>query len=64
MTMFVRTASELWRRADELHDNILVDTNELLTTLDRNGVSADVKNAFGDETLPHGLAAVVGHRVD
>jgi SAM-dependent methyltransferase len=64
MTMFVRSSGELWRRDDELHDNILVDTNELPTTLARNGVSAEVKSAFGDETLPHGLAAIVGHRVD
>ena len=63
MTMFVRTVGELWSRDNELHDNILVDTNELVTTLARNGVSADVNSAFGDETLPHGLAAVVGHRV-
>jgi len=63
MTMFVRTAGELWRPADELHDNILVDTNQLLTTLARTGVSAEVRDSFGDETLPPGLAAVVGHRV-
>jgi hypothetical protein len=64
MTMFVRSAGELWYRDDELHDNVLVDANELLTTLARNGVTAEVKGAFGDETLPYGLAAIVGHRVD
>ena len=62
--MFVQSAGELWRRDDELHDNILIDSYELLTTLAQNGVSAEVKGAFGDETLPHGLAAIVGHRVD
>lgn len=64
MTMFIRSAGEMWRRDDELHDNILVNANELLTPLARNGVSAEVKSAFGDETLPHGLVAIVGHRVD
>jgi SAM-dependent methyltransferase len=62
MTMFARTTGEMWRRDDELHDNILIDTSDIPTLLAANGVSAETRSAFGDETLPAGLVAVVGHR--
>ncbi len=61
MTMFVR-AGGLWRREDETHDNVLVDTELIPEFLARFGVHAEVRSAFGDETLPVGLVAVVGRR--
>ncbi|MET0895935.1 MAG: class I SAM-dependent methyltransferase [Acidimicrobiia bacterium] len=61
MTMFVRDG-ELWRRDDETHDNVLIDTSRLPGFLARFGVDADVRQAFGNETLLAGLVAVVGHR--
>ena len=61
MTMFVR-AGELWRRDDETHDNVLVDTTKLPAVLRQHGVTAEVTSSFGDETLPTGLVAVIGHR--
>jgi SAM-dependent methyltransferase len=61
MTTFVRTG-ELWRRDDETHDNVLVDTERIPKLLARCGVEAEIKPAFGDETLSTGLVAVVGRR--
>jgi SAM-dependent methyltransferase len=63
MTTFVR-AGELWRRDDEIHDNVLVDTSQIPALLDRSGIDAEVKSSFGDETLPTGLVAVIGTRRD
>ena len=61
MAMFVR-AGELWRRDDEVHDNVLVDTSEIPTLLASHGIEAHVRASFGGETLPTGLVAVVGYR--
>lgn len=61
MTMFVR-AGELWRREDETHDNVLIDTARIPEFLGRFGVDAEVRSGFDDETLPPGLVAVVGRR--
>lgn len=61
MTMFVR-AGDLWRRDDETHDNVLVDTTKVPAVLARHGVTVEVTTSFGDETLPIGLAAVMGNR--
>ena len=61
MTMFVR-AGDLWRREDETHDNVLIDTAHIPELLARFGVTAELRSAFGDENLPTGLVAVVGRR--
>lgn len=61
MTTFVR-AGELWRREDELHDNVLTDTSRIPALLAADGVVAEVRSSFGTETLPVGLVAIVGHR--
>jgi SAM-dependent methyltransferase len=61
MTMFVR-ADGLWSRDDETHDNVLVDTTRIPAVLRPHGVDAELRASFGDETLPTGLVAVVGHR--
>jgi len=62
MTTFVRTRSELWRRDDEMHDNVLVNTAEIPALLARHGVRAELRHSFGNEVLPTGLHAVVGVR--
>ena len=62
MTTFIRNPDGSWRRDDERHDNVLVDTARLPTLLAAHGVEASVVSSFGDETLPVGLVAVVGRR--
>ena len=61
MTMFTR-AGDAWRRDDETHDNVLVDTDTIPTLLGELGLEAEIRRSFGDETLPIGLVAVIGHR--
>ena len=61
MTMFVRDG-ELWRRDDETHDNVLIDTSRLPGFLARFGVDAEIRQSFGNETLLAGLVAVIGRR--
>ena len=60
MTMFVRSGPETWRRNDEVHDNILIDTDEIPASLARLGIRAEIRQSFGSEVLPTGLVAVVG----
>jgi len=63
MTMFLRNeGTDTWRRTEEVHDNVLVDTATIPPLLDRHGVDAEVRAAFGDEELPDGLVAIVGNR--
>jgi SAM-dependent methyltransferase len=62
MTIFTRNDDGSWRRDDERHDNVLIDTSTLPALLARQGVTATVGKAFGAETLPEGLAVIVGHR--
>jgi hypothetical protein len=60
MTMFVRSDSTSWRRTDELHDNVLIETSNLLPLLEAEGVDAQLHAAFGHEALPTGLMVVTG----
>ena len=62
MAAFIRNDDGSWRRDDERHDNVLVDTQLVPALLERHGVHATVANSFGDETLPVGLRAIVGYR--
>jgi SAM-dependent methyltransferase len=61
ITTFVRTAADLWRRHDERHENVLVDTAQVPGRLGGLGVVAEVRAAFGDERLLEGLVVVVGN---
>ena len=61
ITTFVREG-RAWRRDDERHENVLVDTAAIPGLLAVHGVAATVCSAFGDETLPPGLVAMVGAR--
>lgn len=64
MTTFVRAGDGSWRRDDERHDNVLVETARIPSLLEAHGVKATVGSSFGDEELPVGLRAVVGRRPD
>lgn len=62
ITVFVRQAAGAWRRDDERHENVLLDTSVVPGILARHGLQATVKPGFGDDLLPDGLVAVVAHR--
>jgi SAM-dependent methyltransferase len=62
MTTFLRDEDGTWRRDDERHENVLVDTSALPALLTRHGLEARVSTSFGDETLPVGLVTIVGRR--
>ncbi len=62
MAVFVRNDDGSWRRDDERHDNVLINTTRVPALLARNGIEAQVTSAFGDEELPAGLRVVIGHK--
>jgi hypothetical protein len=62
MAIFVRNDDGSWRRDDERHENVLIDTSAIPQLLARHGVDATVGSSFGGELLPTGLRTVVGHR--
>ena len=64
MTTFIRQEDGRWRRDDERHDNILIDTSKVPALLAHHGVEATVSESFGDEQLPRGLVALVGQKVE
>ena len=63
MAAFVRNDDGTWRRDDEVHDNVLVDTAAIPALLAAYGVEATVGVAFGTEELPGGLRTIIGHKV-
>lgn len=62
ITVFVRGEDGTWRRDDERHENVLVDTSRLPGMLAEHGLSATLAPGFGDERLPDGLVALVARR--
>lgn len=62
MTIFVRNEDGTWRRDDERHDNVLVDTSRIPALLRDHGLEVTIGTAFGREELPVGLVTVVGTR--
>jgi SAM-dependent methyltransferase len=62
MATFVRTDDGSWRRDDERHDNILIDTARVPALLAEHGIEAEVRSSFGSESLSAGLRAIVGHK--
>lgn len=59
---FLRNADGSWRRDDERHDNVLIDTARVPGLLAEHGVEATVDASFGSERLPAGLYAIKGSR--
>jgi SAM-dependent methyltransferase len=62
MTTFVRNQNGSWRRDDERHENVLIDTSRVPLLLAEHGIGAAVASSFGAERLPAGLVAVIGQR--
>jgi SAM-dependent methyltransferase len=60
ITTFLRTADGCWRRDDERHDNVLLDTAQVPALLAAHGLEVTVGTSFGSEELPVSLVAVVG----
>lgn len=63
ITTFVRSDDGTWRRDDERHDNVLVDTSVIPALLQPRGLNVSVNTSFGDERLPIGLRAIAGSRM-
>jgi hypothetical protein len=61
-TTFVRNNDGSWRRDDETHHNVLIDTGRVPELLAAEGVQIKVAPAFGTEQLPAGLHALIGQR--
>ena len=59
---FLRNPDGSWRRDDEVHDNVLLDTTLIPGLLADCGVDVSVQSSFGSETFPAGLRTVIGHR--
>jgi SAM-dependent methyltransferase len=62
MTMFIHNDDGSWRRDDERHDNVLIDTSRVPSLMERHGLEASVSSSFGRHELPVGLVAIVGRR--
>jgi SAM-dependent methyltransferase len=62
ITAFVATDNGSWRRDDERHENVLVDTAGVPALLRAHGVEARVSPSFGDGRLPDGMVAIIGRR--
>jgi len=62
LTTFLRNDDGSWRRDDERHENVLLNTSRLPALLAEHGLDARVAASFGDEVLPEGLVAVIGQR--
>jgi SAM-dependent methyltransferase len=62
MAVFTRNTDGSWRRDDERHVNVLIETSDLPGLLASEGVAARVGRSFGSERLPPGLYAVIGRK--
>ena len=60
MTIFTRNDDGSWRRDEERHDNVLVDTSLLPARLAARGVDVVIEMSIGEYDLPTGLVAVRG----
>ena len=62
IAVFMRNDDGTWRRDDERHDNVLIDTARVPELLREQGVEATVGDSFGSEQVPVGLHVIVGRR--
>jgi SAM-dependent methyltransferase len=62
ITTFVGGSDGSWRRDDELHHNVLIDTARVPALLAGEGVQVSVAAAFGTEQLSAGLRVLIGRR--
>ena len=59
---FLRNDDGTWRRSNERHENVLLDTATIPDLLAPHGVDVTIGTSFGAETLPAGLRTVIGRR--
>ena len=62
MATFTRNDDGSWRRDDERHDNVLIDSARVPELLAEHGVDARLGDAFGAEEPIVGLRTVIGRR--
>jgi SAM-dependent methyltransferase len=62
ITTFLPNDDGSWRRDQEVHENVLIDTADVPRLLAEHGVEAERRWSFGDETAPEGLAVIVGRK--
>jgi hypothetical protein len=62
ITTFVPNQDGSWRRDNEHHENVLIDTARIPALLGRHGVQASVGSSFGTETIPPGLRVITGYK--
>jgi SAM-dependent methyltransferase len=62
ITTFLPNPDGSWRRDNEHHENVLIDTAQIPALLRAHGVQATVSASFGSETNPPGLHVVTGHK--
>jgi SAM-dependent methyltransferase len=60
ITTFVQDGDGSWRRDDETHHNVLIDTARVPALFAAEGVQVTVAPAFGTEQLPAGLRVLIG----
>jgi SAM-dependent methyltransferase len=61
MAVFLRNEDGSWRRDDERHENVLIDTSLVPGLLSEHGVRATAETSFGGGVqLQDGLHAIVG----
>ena len=62
MAIFMKNEDGSWRRDDERHDNVVIDSSSVPELLSRHGVLSEIGEAFGSERLPDGLRTLIGRR--
>ena len=62
MATFTKEEDGSWRRDDERHDNVLIDTARIPALLSAHGVEARIGDAFGSERPIAGLRTVIGRK--
>jgi SAM-dependent methyltransferase len=62
ITIFVRNQDGTWRRDDELHENVLIDTAVVSKLLSEHRLDVTVQPSFGTEQLPAGLAVIIARK--
>jgi SAM-dependent methyltransferase len=62
ITTFVPDGAGAWRRGEEHHENVLIDTSRIPALLAGHGVRASVGTSLGAAELPAGLRSVTGRK--
>jgi SAM-dependent methyltransferase len=60
---FMRSDDHNWRRDEEVHQNVLLDTAMIPAFLFEHQIQAQLGNSFGTEELPKGLITIIGEKI-